>query len=199
MYLAAYVFLMISLLGLYTQIYSIQAMNFLSNQKVLGQTLLAWHNAAVTLSKNNAAAVATKNAAAPNYCHLDSITGNSPICGATIKMEDPTAPANTSTLPPGYNFTAYQWNTIAYKNGSKNYVITYVPPPASGNLVDQPDIGISVGELMRQLKASKTSTAAYGAVGTVGTSRVLLSSMENYQLVLPGDIATGSIAVVSQY
>lgn len=193
MYLVAYLFLMISLIGIYTQVYAVQAGRMLSNQKVLGETMLGWHNAAVGLARNVQGGVSYPPTNVP--CRLSSaVSGFSDCTSAlgTLVMTD-----SADTLPEGYNFDAYQWYSLAYTASGQNYVVTYVESPVTGNIVEYPSIGVSTGEMLKQLKKTKAPGYSYGAV----MDQKLITRMENYSLPMPSGsvVPDGSVAIVSPF
>ena len=161
MYLLTFTFLVIGMLGIYTQVAAIEAARLYQSQSGIGQAMLTWHKAAMSLAGN------VVNPAPPPPSTGCGLTfslfalGTFPVCSHTatiapggagapvIVTGGPAAYAKNSytntisgtvynDIPAGYNFATYQWKSVAFVNPAAAvtpgyYVVTYVDPaPVAG-------------------------------------------------------------------
>ena len=199
MYLFTFVMLMLSLLGIYTQVVAIQSAKIFANQTALAQIMATWHTAAVGLAKGDSVIGASSTACSISVVNTGGMAACKNASGKPVFLPSTfngTAP--TSPLSPGYNSTQYQWYSAVYQTaayGGKRLVVTFVlPGAASSSLITQPSIGISIGELLLEFKKSNFPAGSYGVV----SGQLLTNSLNsNYPMPTGGAITDGSIALVS--
>lgn len=188
MYLFVFIFLLISVLGLYTQVYTLQARKMFENQTGIAEIMMTWHKSAYLSLQNFAPTYTTSG------CSLNPDLSPPPTACATV-MKDPSVDTS-STLPKGYNWADYKWKSIAYLSGSTKYVITYVTPPSSGvatDPIDYPSVGFSISDIYQQLTNAKVSARSYGYAGS---DQLLAKNSRNYPLPV-GLIPRGSLVIIT--
>jgi hypothetical protein len=195
MYLFAFVLLLVGILGLYTEVFTVQAARIYGSQTGFAQTMMTWQNAAVGLVQANKAALMNANLKTAG-CSLTKNLGTACSIGVLA----------SANLPTGYNMT-YSWDTYVYQpggNGTTLYAITWAPPPISGTAVTTPPIGISLSDLYRQIQNdTNIPLLAYGAVSFVGGKPEIVTgatSLAGTVIVynpLPGAVLNNSVAIVS--
>ncbi|MGB9151905.1 MAG: hypothetical protein WCD70_02335 [Alphaproteobacteria bacterium] len=197
MFLIVFVTLMISVIGLYAQVLSLQAAKVYNSQVGLMQMMVAWHGGATNLARANAAAIPTGG------CNLTAAV--SPPCGFGALA------AGSPYLPSGYSAQNFSFYSIAYQNGGANYVITFVhDTDTSGNLVLPRTGGTSVGytmnSLMRQFAHSAPAILTYGSVTSAQTLTIQTPGAKTSTGLpmntmvytnIPTVIPVGSLAIIS--
>lgn len=199
MYLFVYIFLMISLVGLFSQLTLLQAAAEKQLQVAAGQVMYTWHSGAFDLARNGPLTLT-----ADSVC---SLTPGDSVAACAFVLYDPSHAVPEGyppykVLPAGYNF-GLKFRSQAYNTETKNYVVTFLEP---GKVT----LGFSVGEVMAQIKRTKIPQTEYGQVvtGTCDThaGQIVLTDafMEPetgspYRICypVPAGIPTGSIAFVS--
>ncbi len=186
MYLFVFIFILVSVLGLYTQIYTLQAARVFANQRAIGQIMQTWAGSAFALARANPALGA---APGPPRCSLTP--GLTPPAACAMQMA-------IGNLPNGYDMATYSWNTIIFRDppATQRFVITYVSPPVSmADPIAQPRIGYTVGQIYQQLRNTDLAKISYGPVvgGAVQTRGGL-----NYTLpaAVSALVANGSVAII---
>jgi len=163
MYLLTFTFLVIGVLGIYTQVAAVEAARLAQNQSSIGQAMLTWHKAAMSLAGNilNPATGATGTTGVPGPG--DAI--GTPGCSLTLSMAAPVSckynatkitgitvagvprvlvtgafyhlpAAGSPTYPDiinGYNFLTYQWKSIAYTDAAGDYYLITYVDPAGAD------------------------------------------------------------------
>lgn len=214
MYLLVFVLLMLSILGVYTEIYIVQASRLSANQIGVAQAMLDWHGAAVRLVGANSSSIGGSGA---DGCLLTPVQA----CASGVTACTPQLTQNSSYLPSGYNYSAYEWCSILYTPnvpvGNKTrYVVTYVSTPASApsqpggrGTVDSskpvqspdPTVGYTVGEIYQQLmKTGLVSSASLSAVDSGGTLTLTASGCTAANcpnFLAPTGMPQGSVAIIS--
>lgn len=201
MFLIVFVTLMISIIGLYAQIFSVQANKLYNSQVGLMQTMVTWHGAATNLARANAASIPaagcslTAGAGLVSACTFGTLSG-----------------ANLSLLPPNYNIGSFSFYSIAFQSGSIPYVITFVHDTNSAGNTDPTknlllptrlgtEVGYSLNNLMRQFDRAAPTYLTYGTVTASGTLTVLTKTtgIANFPYSIPAApvIPVGSLAVIS--
>ncbi len=206
MYLFVFIFLLISILGLYTQVYTLQSAKMFEKQTAIGQVMLTWAGSAYDIAKFYTLTNSDGTAIGPIGCILSPnlvITGTQ---NCSIQIQDPATitqpagPGRIPQLPVGYNWAAYKWNSIYYVIGTQKFVITYVLPPASGNRsdpVDAPPVGFSIGSIFQQISNTKTWPRSYGFVDNA--NQLISKGGDIYALpTLSTPIQQGSLAIIVQ-
>jgi len=157
MYMIAFVTLLVALIGMFTQVYTKQAMSGLAQQTRVVDEMRAWHATAMGLAssliKNGSLTSAGCGLYNPNIYKTTTL-GVPPLAGCSLPTgvtgdtntvyvwtTNPTsaslcagdvAPPCYTPLPAGYS-TTYTFYSIAYASGGTNYVITYAPPPTTSS------------------------------------------------------------------
>lgn len=200
MYLFVLTLLMMALLGLYTEIYALQATSMFAEQKGIAKMMMAWQGQAVDMARANRAAIAPD----ATGCSLSFPSGppGPPGCGGVVM--------SAAAFPAGYGYTGYTWNTIVYQPaGSVSpYVITFAAPPAAGSAdpVVMPRVGLSTSELLQQIRRTRQSGALYGSVIRNAANAIVLRTADATQeLALPGNanisnnMPLGTVFLISVY
>jgi len=169
MYLLVFVFLMMSIIGLYTELYALQISHMFAKQKGVAEVMQKWHGGAYLFARTTAAVRNDPAAGTIDGCLLTDTTGIPALsapgsCAATL------ANNNVNFLPAGYQ-NRYKWYSIVYAPGgafgSQRYIITYAPPSTAGDftsLIAHPSMGFSPSELLRQIRNSDLTKTSYGIV-----------------------------------
>ena len=180
MYLFVFIFILVSVLGLYTQIYTLQAARVFANQRAIGQIMQTWAGSAFDFARTRPALGTT-----PAGCSLTTALAVPAACATQM------AAAN---LPNGYAFADYSWNSIVFQPaGGPRYVITYVSPPASmADPINAPRIGYTVGQLYQQLRNTDLPKIAYGPV----VGGVVQPRSVGVTFPVPPAVANGSVAII---
>ncbi|MDX2027632.1 MAG: hypothetical protein SFW62_03235 [Alphaproteobacteria bacterium] len=117
-------------------------------------------------------------------------------------------------MPPSYNYTGYRFHSVLYNVGSPAsvYLITWAttgtitaanPSPGYVQLASGNQLGLTVGELLRQIQNTGRRSYGYGKVITVSGQRFLMTSFvpDNSATVLqypvPLVVPDGAVAVLS--
>ncbi len=160
MYLFVFIFLLLSILGLYTQIYTLQVAKMLAKQTAIAQTMLKWHGGAVKFAKDINVTVSTQG------CMLSS---GGQITGIPACSQGQLAATNHDYLHSGYS-GSYVWNSVAYVPAGaagQRYVLTVAVPPSQSALtaqIEKPPIGYSVTEIWQQIRNNGKAKESYGIV-----------------------------------
>jgi hypothetical protein len=172
MYLFAFVLLLVGILGIYTEVFAVQATRMYNSQTAYAEAMLTWHNAAANLALSNSTTLANAGIGAAG-CSLTPETQNPCPNGIVVAQ---------TNLPNGYNFYNMPWNSYVYQpNGTGSasplYVITWAPPPAGNNQslpITTPPISVSINDLYRQMtNDANLPLISYGQVMSVnGTTEV---------------------------
>jgi hypothetical protein len=208
MFLVVFVTLVISVIGLFTQVVALQSAQIYNAQSGLSQLMEIWHGVAVNMNFYTPAT----NAGLTSGCrltYLGNIYSTVPVCTATgggLMYVSTTPATGYVPLPSGYN-TTFSFLSVAYQTPAPvlSYVVTYVNPAAadaSGFLILPQEGGKSIGykaaDLIRQLKRD-TSNIVYGTVTSPGILTVAPNNTVQKTLTypIPASVPTGSIALVS--
>ena len=129
MYLIVFVFLMLAIVGLYTEVFALQVSHIMAQQKAIGQIMLVWHGGALAFARANRAALGT-GSTTPAGCLL---TSGLPLTNP-IPCDAPFLNTNTAYLPSGYQAN-YRWYSVVYvpggNFGAQQFVLTYAAPVRS--------------------------------------------------------------------
>jgi hypothetical protein len=195
MYLLVFITLVISLIGIYTQVLSLQAARLAAGQSAIAQAMIRWHETAIQQVRT--AQITT--IPGTNGCDLTSPGAAGTPCSSvngpvTVTATFPGAPWQNcppaiagqpcwNLLPPGYQTNFYSFYSIYYQPAAgQNYVITFVQKPAVANpgfivLPNNPasvTIGINMGDLMNQIRNTGLNPITYGTVsGNAGAGGLL--------------------------
>lgn len=207
MYLFTFIFLLITILGLFTHVYALQSARIMGKQTVAAQQMMAWHYGAVTAAKD--AANIAFLPAHPEGCRLSPATTKyTGYPGFTVLGTACPTKIQDIHLPYNYSIGTLPWETITFKSGSSQYVVTFVPPLADGSAPLQP-VGVTGSDLLRQLLRVDSQTPSIGTVtGTDCASRLMTpttqpSSAVTLSYPVPKLLPTcyipvGSVAIYTQ-
>ena len=206
MFLVVFVTLVISVIGLFVQIYSLQTSRMYNNQTALMQTMQTWHATAAGMGIN----YPPTNLNGMTGCRMTSNASSAlPGCvNGTYGTEWVNTNAN---LPKGYNTASYSFMTVAFQTVAPpapptSYIITYAhDTDATGSLLLPDSSGTSVGfslhDLGLQFARSPHSNILYGTVTAPGTLYVVTSgggaAAASLPYTIPTSIPVNSIAVIS--
>jgi hypothetical protein len=224
MYLLVFAFLIIGLLGVYTQVFAIAVARMAANQTALAESMITWHEAAASLAGNVMNPASQPSPFQTKGCSLSpsfQIAGASGhfYCqvgaGITSTTTDVTVTGNgtysnvTTTFPqlaPAYNSATYEWKSVAFQSNGY-YVITFAdpaiisasnPPPGFISTASA-QLRITGSDLLQQLRRSAIPTSAYGYVtgSTLVTAATLPSGVQITYTNLPNTITDGAVAIIS--
>lgn len=201
MYLFVYIFLLLSIMGLYSQLYMLQAASEKQYEVTAAQTMHSWHAAAHNLARLTGM---KPTAGAP--CSITSPGANVP-CGYVLldpaTTVYPPGYPDYSLLPLGYNYNQ-KFESTVYELGGRGYLITYVR-------ANRWILGFTSGELYSQIRRTNLPLSTYGQVvnevcdGVVGAKAVFTNeyitppSGVTYRLCypVPSTLPDGSVAFIS--
>jgi len=196
-YLFTFGFMLICVLGIYTQVYAVQAARMFASQTTIADDMLTWHSAAVeAVEQGVAASTSAMKSPGTTGCGLTAANGQytTALCS--------TAYTANHYMPTGYN-PNYNWNSYVYQasTGGQSYVVTWAPPPSSGNLSDpiqNPPIGINLSDLYTQIRNNPNIPLyGYGIAknGQLPTPVPVNNTFVTYPL--PPAVPNGSVALIS--
>lgn len=189
MYLFSLLFILLTVIGLFTQIVAQQNNRFAAMKTAGAQQMLVWHGAVVAAARYTVGGVQVFNNPAPNPLPnivwggaapcvvLGSVSQTPPggltpcpdITGSTsapslVSLTVSTGPNLTvRLLPQGYD-TSIAFNSIIFTpvGTTQRVALTYIGPSAAG--VEQPldPIGMTASQIFRQLKRSPLDPTIYG-------------------------------------
>lgn len=204
MYLFTFVFIVMSIIGLYTQVYVMRAARAYANIRVAAENMRAWHGAAYRVAVANPSMGFAACCVSPL-----SLCGALPACSSVV-LDPATNPL--STLSKGYNYATYKWSSVLYPLGTVRVLVTYAAPPTANGVslpsspVTQPNVGYTSSEILQQLQKTDMPPATYGQV-TSGTLVTLgqyrdknntLHPITFSLLPITPSIPNGSVAIVSK-
>jgi len=184
MYIFVFVFMLMGVLGLYTQVYTLQAAKMFSRQTAIAQTMLLYHNTSYAFARANNTGVATLSS---TYCYQTYGVSVSKCAWGTLQIG-----AGQTNLPVGFNAATYAFPSVVYEMGGVRYLLTYVSPPTANAVNDMPNtppIGFSVAHLFQQMKNTGVSPLLYGRISAnVFTTNMIAqnpSSAATYSITYP--------------
>jgi len=172
MFLVVIVTLVVSILGLFMQVVSLQTARLSASQNGLLQTMVMWHNAAVKQALTTPAFDSVP-------CQLTS-TGQ--ISGLNNCTRGGASVLASGLLPTGYNTANYSFDTAVFNTTSPGglYVFTYVhDTDGTGNLIlpqSGGTVGFSLGDLKTQMSRALPVNLVHGTVTATGTLSVTLKN-----------------------
>ncbi|MFA6280850.1 MAG: hypothetical protein WC612_08740 [Bdellovibrionales bacterium] len=189
MYLFVYVFLLMSVMGLYTQLFVLSTSRMAENQKGVAEIMLVWHGAAYKKAKSATTSPLTD-------CYLYN-GGWGAACGNVI---------DSTVLPSGYQLAnpSFLFRSYVYTSGSTRYVVTYVPPPPATNT-----LGYSAQQILAQMRNTDFPKISYGGVATTScngtnghwlvTNELSVTGGTTRQVCYPMDpiVLDGSAGIIS--
>lgn len=210
MYLFVFIFLLLSIAGLYTELYMLQVSQMLSKQKAIAETMLTWHGGAMAFAKKNFTGTDTTflyNVAAGCLITGPAVQtlGSSSMAGCPSRLNV----TNDDFLPQEYS-TDFKWYSVAYTRSTGRVVLTFAPPSTAGNVssaISFPEIGYSPADIWRQIKLIGAPKTAYGMVQNVsgvGSRFVTPDAPGGSQVYLlpgcgTGCVPLGSVGFISPF
>ncbi len=214
MYLLTFAFLIIGMLGIYTQVLAVQTARLAASQTGIAQAMTDWHGAALSLANN----VISPLPASGTSCSLTS--GYTPAgvayCQPGLNVAVISAAPNTVVtgsytfnghayphLPAAYNTALYQWNSILYNYGGSYYVVTFVQASASApgfvSTATGSQITYTQADIYRQLQRAGFPIMNYGYVeaGTLTTPATISGVPVTYTNIPLSAVPSGSLAIIS--
>jgi hypothetical protein len=215
MFLVVFTTLMISIIGLYAQVLSVQSGRIFANQTGLMQTMQTWHAAAVKTGYADTTVLGTT--AGHNYCVLTASSSLTPKCATavvTVALGCSTTLATAGAcLPTGYNTITYSFASILFVTTTApftKYVVTYVSDKDANGFLQLPDsngttIGFSPATLSGQFKHAAPKDLLYGGVTatadpTINTFNVWIpgnNGVTTLTYALPAAVPAGAFALIS--
>lgn len=218
MYLFVFLFILLTVLGVFTQVFAMQTARLFADQKAGAEVMLTWHKVAHRLARDNAAlgfgvvppdgcrivrlgAPAWPNL--PNACAMGGANRWSlrvpthGSCAAAVNQP-------TCILPPG--FTLNFESLVFQEPGGARALITFVRPPAT--LTDPtPPLGFTLDAIFQQLKRTDTNWMQLGTVVMTGAGPRVLPLMPpagipNYPVPLSGGVSVipvNSVVIYTTY
>lgn len=152
MYLFVYIFLLLSIIGLYSQLFMLQIAGEKSYEVTVGQSMYQWHESAFDLAKQMAITPAPDS-----VCALTDPDVEAP-CAYVLKDPNGVVPAGYPRhfLPVGYNYNL-KFRSLAYNVSGKNYVATFID-------TGETRLGLTPAEVFIQVKRTSIPQSAYGQV-----------------------------------
>lgn len=203
MYLLVFVTLVVALTGIYGEVLAVQTKQLYANQTGIADAMQAWHNSALALIKSATPAIT-------NFSGVGcSLTQTSPSYQIVSCSNGGAVTLGAGTWPPGNQYTFY---SVYFQSSNKKYVVTFVPPPQITNpppgfvmLPGAPNggtqLGITMSDLIAQIKKSSMSSMYYGTVNASGNlaagsiSNGLVTTPMNY--AVPTAVPINAIAIIS--
>jgi hypothetical protein len=205
-YLYVFVFLLMGILGLYTQVFSLQTARMFAHQTAIAQTMLFYHNTSYMLARNNYAAVASFT----GFCYQTYNVSSNKCTWGTLSVGN-----NQYNLPASYNADGFAFPSVVYEKGGMRYLLTYAAPPSvnaadpsstAGSPITTPRIGLSTVQLFRQMRNTGVSPMVYGTVNgstfysgalLVSTSTATTPYTMTYPLLTTIGVPTGAVGYIS--
>lgn len=171
MYLYVAVFLLMAVMGLFSELYLLQAARIWGAQKSAAEILHLWHTAVYTKAKN--LNVAQWNHSS-GYCRLSlslrpNLTGATACIGKDFDGNalSPVLLSSDSDYLPAGTFAdaslVQSISTVSFNKDGTQYILTYVQP-VSKSSSDPAFLGFKGGEIYKQMKNARFPKIAYGRV-----------------------------------
>ncbi|MDD3181587.1 MAG: hypothetical protein PHD48_02120 [Alphaproteobacteria bacterium] len=154
MYLFVFIFAILSVLGLYTELFSLRMANLAAQQKVAAETMMFWHGGVYTFAREYKASLTTVPATG---C---TITLGVSVCGLPLFAKGDIS--GKTFLPSDYNPTGdveLMFRSRLYQANNDYYVLTYLNP-------GEVKLGYTVDQFYRQMKNANLPPVSYGRVMT---------------------------------
>ena len=138
-----------SVLGLYTELFSLRMAQIMSQQKAVAEMMMQWHASAYLLAKDN---LATINFTATGC----SLSGGATPCSVTL-----TGATATTYLPVGYDNTNadMRFESVVFLDGLARRLVTYIP-------VGESRLGFTQAQIYQQMRNARLAESTYGYVAT---------------------------------
>jgi len=154
MYLFVYIFLLLAIMGLYSQLFLLRVARLNENQKSVAEIMMVWHGGAYQMAKEEEADITpgvggcfvSPFSAAP--CDRVLQNPNNPVV----------APYARHYLPAGYQYDDVRFPSIVYEVGGARYLVTYVS-------VDT--LGYTPQQILAQMRHTDFPKISYGGAALV--------------------------------
>lgn len=204
MYLFVFVFLVLSVMGLYTELLVVRIARSAANQTIAAETMQLWHTAQYEYMKATDAFTSFSTGCSLTYMYGTNCFKTPCTYYLPAYTSSPTTcNASRNYLPQGYLFVnaALRFNTIYYRSTSpiSHYIITFVQPT-------EVRLGFRADQIYKQLKNSGIPKISYGVVdttacmgGTTGRWLVTQEYIGGNQVCypVPSIVPDGSVAIVT--
>ncbi|HAX91610.1 MAG TPA: hypothetical protein DCY07_05290 [Rhodospirillaceae bacterium] len=173
MFLFVYIFLLMSVLGLFTNVYMLRTARMAENQTAIAESMMVWHGAAYKMAMEKGAAILPGGAVS---CYITPTTVLHPLPMApetTVPCAFRLTSVPLSTyFPKNYSVDdEYKFLSKVYTAGGIRYLVTYIRS-------DQPRLGYTSTQLSMQMRNAKFPLASYGTVSaTSGCTGVAAPSL----------------------
>lgn len=202
MYLFVFIFVILSVLGLYTELFTLRMASVMAQQKVAAESLRFWHGGVATFVSDNR----SKITIIPGGGCL--ITLEASVCGLPIFTKNTVATSvlpNKVYLPTDYNIAndaELLFRTRLFTAGTGNYVLTYVN-------ANEWKLGFTADQIYRQMKNAKLPAISYGRVMTgtcmggvsghwLATQTYSKGVQVCYDIPVALNIADGAVGIISK-
>lgn len=161
MYLFVFILVVLSVLGLYTQIFTLRVASLAANQKGVADTMMLWHGGMSRFIQDRMRANATAGLVVvfptPEGCLV--FGGGGLNCGTIPNLADFTIPAVSNVYLPGYviNDAALQFFSLLFEQAGMRYVLTYQPAATMR-------LGFTTDQLYAQMRKAGLPSISYGRV-----------------------------------
>ncbi len=204
MYLFVFIFLLLSAMGLFTEVYMLQAARLWARQKTVGEIMLTWHSSAYELVKELAIDL---GGVWPCRVSPTALPAGVLPCQRQLQSPDgaPVAPYTRHYLPPGYQYSVSQlrFPSVVYVSpAGVRYLVTYVPKEEDG---ETSWMGYTSGEILNQIQRTNAPKVSFGRVvngncnGVAGYWFMTTAYQDGTRICYPalGSIPAGSVGYVS--
>ncbi len=152
MYLYVYVFLLMGIISLYTQLHLVQVGRMAANQKALAEVMFMWQDGAYDFVKDNGLSAT---------CIVSRGTENPP----SSPLSDNCSSLMTEHTKVGITSP---FNSVIYTISGTSYLVTYVIDNASGYA----RAGFRSSEIYQQMKNTDLTPNVYGSVSATSCPSV---------------------------
>jgi len=158
MYLFVFIFVVLSVLGLYTQLFTMRMAEVMSHQTGVAQTMMMWHGAADYLTRDHVAFVPPVAGCSVSVATMDPYS-----CGFRLTLGN-LPPRNVPYLPGDYNLnTETTFSSVVYTSGTINYLLTYIT-------AGETKLGFTAAQIHKQMMNARFHELYYGVVAAGGCS-----------------------------
>ena len=194
MYLFVFIFVILSVLGLFTEVYTLRIASIVSKQRVVADTMMHWHGATYLFARDYIGSITLT----ADGCLF---TIGQKVCGTSTQLFDKGPIAGGRTyLPNDYNTADAEliFNSRIYTAGGSNYILTYV---------DGIKLGYRPDQIYQQMFNTEMPLLSFGQVitgtciGSAGARRQLATQQFNdgrqVCYPVPATIPDGAVGIIS--
>lgn len=152
MYLFVFIFVILSVMGVYTELFSLRMASMAAQQKVVAETMMFWHGGVYTFARDYKASL---TGVPSTGCQL---TLDVSVCGLPVFTRGDIG--GKTYLPLDYNLTGDSqllFHTVLFRPDTDYYVLTYV---ASNEV----RLGYTADQIYRQMNNANLPRISYGRV-----------------------------------